>query len=119
MRSIISNNLTKKKEEQHPRSFQSPLNVQPATDHTIQQSTNSGHATDVIEFITVEENVKWDTGRGRVNGDTRRTATRKSNQNRFWTLTEVYTRVWCVTLTTKTRIQDSYDGQNNITIIIM
>ena len=53
-----SNNLTKKKEEQHPRSFQNPLNVQPATDHTIHQNTNSDHATDVTEFITAEKNVK-------------------------------------------------------------
>ena len=54
-----SNNLTNKKEEQHPRSFQSPLNVHPATDHTIHQNTNSTHAaTDVTESITAEENVK-------------------------------------------------------------
>ena len=46
------------KEKQHPPSFQNPLNVHPATDHTIHQNTNSDHAMDVIEFITAEENVK-------------------------------------------------------------
>ena len=54
----VSKNLTNKKEEQHPRSFQNPLNVQPATDHMIHQSTNSDHAKDVTEFITAEKNVK-------------------------------------------------------------
>ena len=53
-----SNNLTKSKEEQHPRSFQNLLNVHPATDHMIHQSTNSDHAMDVTEFITAEKNVK-------------------------------------------------------------
>jgi len=50
--------LTSTKEEQHPRSFQNLLNVHPATDHTIHQSINSTHATDVTEFITAEKNVK-------------------------------------------------------------
>ena len=54
----LSNNLTKLKGEQNPRSHQNPLNVQPATDHTIHQSTNSDHARDVTEFITVEKNVE-------------------------------------------------------------
>jgi len=55
---MVSNNLTNMKEEQHPRSHQSPLNVHSATDHTIHQKTNLDHARDVIEFITAEENVK-------------------------------------------------------------
>ena len=63
MPSKNSNNSTNMKEEQHPRSFQNPLNVHPATDHTIHQSTNSDHAKDVTEFITAEENVKWNIGR--------------------------------------------------------
>ena len=37
---------------------QNLLNVQPATDHMIQQNTNSDHAKDVTECITVEKNVK-------------------------------------------------------------
>ena len=69
--------LTKKKEEQHPRSHQNPSNVQPATDHMIHQSTNSDHVQNVIEFITAEKNAKRNTGRWRVNGDTKRTATKK------------------------------------------
>ena len=75
MPSKDSNNLTKLKEEQHPRSFQNPLNVDPATDHTIHQSTNSDHAKDVIEYITAEKNVKRNIGRRREM-DTRRCATR-------------------------------------------
>ena len=63
MPSKDSNNLTKSKEEQHPRSFQNPLNVHPASDRTIHQSTNSDHAQNVTEFITVEENVKWNIGK--------------------------------------------------------
>jgi len=58
MPSNHSNNLTKWKEEQHPRSHQSPLNVHYATVHTIHQSTNLDHAKDVAEFITAEKNVK-------------------------------------------------------------
>ena len=50
--------------------------MHPATDHTIHQKTNSDHATDATEFITAEENVKWNIGRGRVGVDTRRTATK-------------------------------------------
>ena len=53
-----SKDLTKLKEEQHPRSFQNPLNVPLAVDHMIHQSTNSDHAMDVTESITVEKNVK-------------------------------------------------------------
>ena len=63
--------LTNSKEERHPRSFQNPLNVQLATDHMIHQKTNLDHAMDVIESITVEENVKWNIGRGSIM-DTRR-----------------------------------------------
>ena len=77
MPSNISKNLTNTKEEQHPRSFQNPLNVQPATDHTIHQSTNSMHVTDVTESITAEENAKWNIGRGRVHTDTRRDVIKK------------------------------------------
>ena len=69
--------MTSKKEEQPPRSFQNPLSVQPATDHTIHQSTNLDHAKDVTEFITVGKNVKWNIGRWRITLDTRRTATKK------------------------------------------
>ena len=69
--------LTKLKEEQHPRSFQNPLNVHCATDHMIHQKTNSDHAKDVIEFITVEKNVKRNIGRGRIGMDTRRHAEEK------------------------------------------
>ena len=58
MPSKDSNNLTNLKEEQQPRLFQNPLNVHFATDHTIHQSTNSLHAIDVTELITVEKNVK-------------------------------------------------------------
>jgi len=50
--------LTKKKEEQHPRSHQNPSNVQPATDHMIHQSTNSDHVQNVIEFITAVKHWK-------------------------------------------------------------
>ena len=75
MPSNVSNGLTKKKEEQHRRSHQNPLNVHPATDHTILQNTNSDHAKDVIEFITAEKNVKRNIGRRREM-DTRRCATR-------------------------------------------
>ena len=58
MPSKDSNNLTSKKEEQHLRSFQNLLNVLNASDHTIHQKTNLGHAKDVNVFITVEKNVK-------------------------------------------------------------
>ena len=80
MPSEHSKNLTKWKEEQHPRSFQNPLNVPPATDHTIHQNTNSDHATDATESITAEENVKWNIGR-RSSMDTRRSVTKKQNKN--------------------------------------
>ena len=73
MPSNHSKSWTKKKEEQHRRSFQNPLNVQPATDHTIHQSTNSDHAMDVTQFITAEENVKRKIGRISIM-DTRRVA---------------------------------------------
>ena len=66
-------------EEQHPRSFQNPLNVQPAIDHTIHQKTNSDHAKDVTELFTAEENVKWNIGRG-SSKDTSRGATKKQNK---------------------------------------
>ena len=77
MPSKISKYLTNKKEEQHPRSFQNLLNVHPATDHTIQQSTNLDHAKDVTVFITAEKNVKRNIGRG-SSMDTRICATKKS-----------------------------------------
>ena len=52
-------------EEQHPCSFQNSFEC--ATCYwpdMIHQSTNSDHATDVTEFITVEKNVKeWNIGR--------------------------------------------------------
>ena len=38
--------------------------MHPATDHMIHQSTTLGHAKDVTESITAEENVKWNIGRG-------------------------------------------------------
>ena len=72
--------LTNSKEEQHPRSLQNPLNVHPASDHTIHQNTNSDHARDVTEFITAEENVKWNIGRRR-RMDTSRGAPKKQNKN--------------------------------------
>ena len=46
------------KEEQHPPSHQSPLNVRRATDHMIHQNTNSGHVKDANEFTTAEETVE-------------------------------------------------------------
>ena len=68
------NILTQTKEEHHPRSFQNPSNVHPATDHMIHQNTNLDHAMDATECITVEENVKRNIGRGRIGMGTRRTA---------------------------------------------
>ena len=73
------------KEEQHPRSFQNPLNVHPASDHMIHQSTNSDHAMDVIEFTTAEKNVKRNIGRWRVNGDTSRNAETNKNHVHYYT----------------------------------
>ena len=49
------------------------------TDHMIHQSTNSMHATDVIESTTAEENVKWNIGR-RSWMDTRRDVTKNQNE---------------------------------------
>ena len=80
MPSKDSNYLTKMKEEQYPRSFQNPLNVHPASDHTIQQKTNSDHAMDVTVFITAEKNVKRNIGRGREM-DTSRDAIKNQNKN--------------------------------------
>ena len=80
MPSKYSNNLTKKKEEQHPRSFQNPLNVPLAFDHTIHQKTNSDHAMVVTVFISAEKYVKRNIGRGRYM-DTRRCAIKKQNNN--------------------------------------
>ena len=81
MPSKISKSLTNTKEEQHHRSFQSLLNVRPASDHTIHQSTNLDHANDVTSFFTAEENVKRNIGRGRYM-DTRRCAIKNQNQNK-------------------------------------
>ena len=67
------------KEEQHPRSHQNLLNVQPATDHMIHQKTNSDHATDATELFTAEKNVKWNIGRTSIM-DTRRDAIKKQNK---------------------------------------
>ena len=72
MPSKYSNNLTKQKEEQHPRSFQNPLNVLNAIDHMTRQNKNSDRVQDVTECITVEKNVKSSIGRGRIGMDTRK-----------------------------------------------
>ena len=79
MPSKDSKNLTKLKEEQHPRSHQNPLNVQTATDHMIHQSTNLDHANDVTESITVEKNVKRNIGSWREM-DISRDVTKKQNK---------------------------------------
>jgi len=71
--------LTNKKEEQHPHSFQNPLNVHPVTDHTIHQSTNSDHANVATESITVEKNVKRNIGSWREM-DISRDVTKKQNK---------------------------------------
>ena len=57
-----SKNLTKMKEEQHPRSFQNLLkNVQPATVHTIHQKTNLGHAMDVTASLLLWKRMSSET----------------------------------------------------------
>ena len=77
MPSKDSNNLTNTKEERHPRSFQNPLNVALATNHTIHQSTNSDHAKDATELFTAEENAQVKHWKERIT-DTKRTANNPS-----------------------------------------